>query len=87
MVRAAHITGWAQQYTLSGYQLDFASPEHRVAVEIDGWAWHHDQERFRLDRNRQNALVLAGWTVLRFTWHDLTQRPDEVVRQIRAATA
>jgi very-short-patch-repair endonuclease len=55
-----------------------------LAIEVDGWAWHHDVERFRRDRQRQNALVLAGWTVLRFTWHDLTQRPGEVVAEIRS---
>jgi very-short-patch-repair endonuclease len=40
---------------------------------------------FRRDRQRQNAVVLAGWTVLRFTWHDLTQRPNEVIAEIRLA--
>lgn len=52
---------------------------------MDGWAWHHDVERFQRDRQRQNAVVLAGWTVLRFTWRDLTQRPAEVISQIQAA--
>ena len=57
-------------------------PAARVAVEVDGWAWHSDVERFREDRRRQNALVLAGWTVLRFTWDDLMRRPETVVGQI-----
>jgi hypothetical protein len=30
-----------------------------------------------------DALVLAGWTSLRFTWHDLTNRPGAVVAEIR----
>ena len=58
-----------------------------VAIEIDGWAFHSDADTFRKDRARQNAIVLAGWTVLRFTWHDLTVRPSEVVADIRAALA
>jgi len=32
-----------------------------------------------------NALTAAGWTVLRFTWHDLHQAPDRVVREVRTA--
>jgi hypothetical protein len=44
-----------------------------------------DVDRFAQDRVRQNALVLAGWTVLRFTWHDLMSRPQAVVAEIRAA--
>jgi very-short-patch-repair endonuclease len=57
----------------------------RIAIEIDGWAWHTDVQRFRTDRRKGNALVRAGWTVLRFTWHDLTNRPDYVISEIRAA--
>lgn len=69
------------------YRLDLAFVHERIAVEVDGWAWHSDVERFRADRRRQNALVLAGWTVLRFTWDDLTNRPEQVVAQIQAALA
>ena len=55
------------------------------AVEVDGWAWHHQAERFQRHRTRQNALVNDGWLVLRFTWHDLTARPDQVLADIRRA--
>ena len=37
------------------------------------------------DRTRQNALVLAGWTVLGFTWRDFTRRRTDVVRAVAAA--
>ena len=56
-----------------------------VAVEIVGWAWHMDVDRFRADRHKGNALVRARWDLLRFTWHDLTNRPDYVVEEIQAA--
>jgi len=58
-----------------------------LAVEIDGWAWHMGVDRFRADRHKGNALVRARWDLLRFTWHDLTNRPDYVVAEIRAALA
>jgi very-short-patch-repair endonuclease len=29
--------------------------------------------------------VLAGWTVLRFTWRDLVEAPERVVRTVRMA--
>jgi very-short-patch-repair endonuclease len=62
--------------------LDFAFVAQRVAIEIDGRAWHTASDRFQNDRSRQNRLVLLGWTVLRFTWADLIGRPDEVIRQV-----
>jgi very-short-patch-repair endonuclease len=85
LLRGAGLTGWVTGYQLAGYLLDFAFKATRVAVEVDGWAWHWDAERFRGDRRRQNRIVLRDWTVLRYTWHDLTERPSSVIGQIRAA--
>lgn len=85
IMRAAHLDGWTLHCRVGGYELDVAFPNILVGIEVDGWAWHHNQDRFVGDRRRQNALVLAGWTILRFTWHDLTQCPDRVVAEIRAA--
>jgi very-short-patch-repair endonuclease len=70
-LRAAGITGWVLGHPFGPYLIDVAFPEAKVAVEIDGWAWHVDHARFVGDRRKQNALVRAGWVVLRFTWHDL----------------
>jgi very-short-patch-repair endonuclease len=87
LLRAARITGWRQHYLIGAYEVDLAFPDQRVAVEVDGWAWHHDAHTFRNDRRRQNGLVLAGWMVLRFTWYDLTRRGGHVVAEICAALA
>ncbi len=74
-----------QNHRVGSYVVDFAFPAAGVAVEVDGWAWHTTVDRFRTDRARQNALVLTGWTSLRFTWHDLVHRPDALVAEVRAA--
>lgn len=50
---------------------------------MDGRAWHSAGDRFQRDRTRQNALVAAGYTVLRFTWFDVTERPEYVIRTVR----
>ena len=50
------------------YYLDVAFKRERVAVEVDGWAYHSTSSAFENDRARQNALVVDGWLVLRFTW-------------------
>lgn len=65
-------------------QVDMAWPERRVIVEFDGNV-HRDRGVFVADLRRQNGLVLAGWTVLRFTSADLLGRPGEVLAAIRAA--
>jgi very-short-patch-repair endonuclease len=85
LLRAAGVTGWQLGYALEGCVLDLAFPRPRVAIEVDGWAWHSSAERKRRDSRRQNGVVLAGWTVLRFGWDDLNHRPDEVLAEIKAA--
>ncbi|MDQ1307702.1 MAG: hypothetical protein QG671_3535, partial [Actinomycetota bacterium] len=86
LLREAGISGWRANYPLwvRGQKiiLDLAFPEHKVVIELDGRAFH-GLERFQHDRTRQNLLVQAGWTVLRFTWEDVTRRPEHVVAQIR----
>ncbi|GAA2544071.1 DUF559 domain-containing protein [Pseudonocardia hydrocarbonoxydans] len=84
ILRDAGITGWQLGHPVGPYRIDLAFPTARVAVEVDGWAWHVDPERFRGDRRKGNVLTRAGWDVLRFTWHDLDARPGEVLAEIRA---
>jgi very-short-patch-repair endonuclease len=76
-----------RQHTTIRRRVDYAYRELWIAIELDGYAEHGDREAFREDRRRQNALVNAGWTVLRFTWEDLKQRPDYVAATIRTALA
>ena len=85
LLRRAGITGWIPGYRCLGYVLDVGFPTQRLALEVDGWAWHVDAPRFQADRVRQNALVNGGWRVLRFTWDQLTNRPDAVIADVRNA--
>jgi very-short-patch-repair endonuclease len=85
LLKGAGITGWQTNFAVGGYLVDIAFPRQRVAIEIDGWAFHSDHDAFQNDRVRQNRLALQGWQVLRFTWLDLTQHPELVLAQIRAA--
>jgi very-short-patch-repair endonuclease len=39
---------------------------------------------FDVDRHRDNQAQLAGWRILRFTWEDITERPEAVVASIQA---
>lgn len=64
-------------------RVDFARPDLRLAIEVDGYEWHSSLEAFGHDRARQNELVAAGWTVLRFTWNDVTKGPERVANAIR----
>ena len=56
------------------------------AAEIDGRHFHGDAH-FERDRWQQNAIVLAGWRILRFTWTMLEKYPDRVMDTVHRALA
>jgi very-short-patch-repair endonuclease len=71
--------------TVAGaFRADLAWPERMVLVEFDGDV-HRERDVFVRDLRRQNALVAAGWVILRFSSADLLGRSEEVVAQIRRA--
>lgn len=88
-LRRGGVGGWVANAPLRlagrSVVVDLLFARERVVVEVDGWAAHGTREAFEADRRRQNALVTAGYLVLRFTWRDLTEREADVVREIRRA--
>ncbi|MCK0440908.1 endonuclease domain-containing protein [Gordonia alkaliphila] len=81
-VRAERLTGWVLQHRFGRWRIDVAWPVERVAVEIDGWAFHRGVKEFDRDRAKRNALAAAGWIVLSFTWHQLTYELESCTRQL-----
>jgi very-short-patch-repair endonuclease len=63
--------------------VDFIWHDHNLIVEVDGWLAHATRHAFQRDRSTTNTLQLAGYTVLRFTEDDLTERPRTVAAQIK----
>lgn len=87
LLRSAGITDWVANTALviDGRRLlpDVLFRRARLAVEVDGYAFHGGRAAFQNDRERLNLLAQVGLTVLRFTWEDLTARPELVIRQIK----
>jgi very-short-patch-repair endonuclease len=70
------------QIVLDGqvYVLDFAWPEHRVAVEANGFAPHRTRTAFDRDHDKVLALKRAGWEVIGVT---ARTKPDAVIPLLR----
>ncbi len=89
LLRGARIVGWISNFpvVLAGnlYFIDVAFPAQRLAIEIDGRLHETDEDLFQSDRWRQNALMMSGWRVLRFTWEMLRDHPELVIATIRRA--
>jgi very-short-patch-repair endonuclease len=87
LVRAAGLPQPTTHFRLGGYELDFAWPEHRLAVETDGWGTHGYRAAFERDRARDADLAARGWTVIRITWRQLTREPTRTAATLAAALA
>lgn len=85
LLRDAGISGWKANYRVGGYRVDVGFPVQKVAIEVDGFAFHSGADEFQIDRTRQNDIVLMRWQVLRFTWLDLAEYPERVVAVIRSS--
>ncbi len=74
-------------HPVGGYRADLVDERSRTIIEIDGREFHSDPVTFRRDRHRQNALLGAGWFVLRYAAADVNSYldacVDEAARAIR----
>lgn len=53
------------------FEVDCVWWERRFAVELDGRAVHDTSHSFETDRERDRALTVHGWRVIRITWRQL----------------
>ena len=64
-------------------RFDDAYPDVRLALEWDSRRWHSALEQMNQDRERDRECAVHRWTLVRFTWHDLKQRPQVVANEVR----
>lgn len=64
---------------------DLVDTELGIVAEADSFTWHGSRGALVRDARRYNALVVAGWMVLRFTWEDVLLEPAVVEETLREA--
>jgi very-short-patch-repair endonuclease len=75
----------SENTSIEGKARDFYWRHRRLVVEADSYRWHRSPSALNDDRERDVELTLAGYTVLRFTWEQVTRRPEYVTRALRIA--
>lgn len=68
-------------------RVDFLWDQAKLIVEVDGFGKYAEVGALAAEKARQNALVMLGYVVLRFTWADVVGRPGVVIEQVRTALA
>lgn len=71
-----------RQYVIGGYIADFACPEQKLIIELDG-GQHADQVGY--DSRRTKEIEAMGFRVLRFWDNEVLLNTDGVVEVIRLA--
>ncbi|MGX9146810.1 endonuclease domain-containing protein [Mesorhizobium sp. 128a] len=71
--------GFRRQFPIAGYIVDFACPEKKLVIEVDG-SQHADVGAG--DETRTARLEQDDWTVLRFWNDDVMRDIDNVCQHI-----
>jgi len=85
-IRAHRLEGLAfrRQMPIAGYIVDFACPQKKLIVEVDG-SQHGRAEQSEADRHRDERLAELGWTVLRFWNDDVLRNLEDVCLHLLSA--
>ncbi len=73
------------QFQEAHYRMDFAFPDKRLGIEIDGHNYHKTKEQRQHDAQRDRFLSARGWTVLRFTGSEVFRNPNRCANEIATA--
>ncbi|MBA4602045.1 endonuclease domain-containing protein [Thermoactinomyces mirandus] len=68
------------QYPIGPYWADFALPDYRLVIELDGHKYHKDRKD--KDRRRNAYMYRQGWKVMRFTYYDVKKRRAKTMEKI-----
>lgn len=81
--RKLHGRRFRRQHPIGPFIADFACPEEKLVIELDGG---QHAERKEQDAARTRWLAARGYRVLRFWNNDVLTQTDAVVQVIAAAT-
>ncbi len=63
--------------------VDFAWPDSKLALEVNGFRWHANPRSHADDSHRANVLMELGWVVVQATPSELANTPGAVLAVLR----
>jgi very-short-patch-repair endonuclease len=72
-----------EEQDIGGHPVDFLWRRQRLVVETDGWRFHRTRQAWARDREQEARMVVAGYTVLRPTWDDVTANARTTAGRVR----
>ena len=87
LIKAAKLPTPVPNAPIGDRRVDFLWTDLRVVVETDGYGTHGRRSAFEADRARDAELEAMDYSVLRFTWRQITREPFVVVARLGARLA
>jgi very-short-patch-repair endonuclease len=84
LLRRASLPKPETQQRVNGFRVDFLWAAASLIVETDGLQYHRTPGQQAKDRRRDQALVAAGFIILRFTHAQVRYDPEHVATTLRA---
>lgn len=81
-LKSSGITGWVYNYYHGIYAYDFAFPELKVDVEVDGKT-HLQEDVVAKDKRRDEWSKSKGWKVIRFTGSEVKDDVIKCINRVR----
>ena len=83
VLRARMMKGYRfrRQRPVLNYIADFMCTELKLIIEVDGFS-HDDDEVFKNDMKRQEELIKAGFTIIRFQDEEVLKDMENVRRSL-----
>ncbi|MFI5121887.1 MAG: DUF559 domain-containing protein [Vicinamibacteria bacterium] len=84
-LRAASLPPPEVNARLGPWEVDFLWREHRLVVEVDGYAAHSSPWAFERDRRKGAELEQMGLSLIRVSARQVRDQPRETVARVRRA--
>lgn len=70
------------EFPFHRFSLDFAWPDRKICIEIDGEQHQRFQEQKQRDIEKDKLLKEEGWKELRKDWQEIFQNPKSFIEEV-----
>ena len=71
------------EYPFGRFSLDFAWPDKKICIEVDGKQHLYDEKQIERDKTKDQLLLENNWKELRIPWIECFRNPKNWIEIVR----
>ena len=75
---------YKMEFSFHKFSLDFAWPDKKICIEIDGEQHERFQEQKNRDIEKDKLLKEEDWVELRKSWKEIFNNPKSFIEEVRS---